>query len=84
MKIYFNYELIYNPWGGVAHFLTNLTELLKEKGYKIALKWEKKIDLIFILSNTINLERKIFKYKKKSPDTKVLHRINITDICKNT
>lgn len=49
--------------------------------------WDKDIDLIFILSNSRVQYRKktakIFKYKKKNPNVKVLHRINVSDISKN-
>ncbi|KKK51419.1 hypothetical protein LCGC14_3115130, partial [marine sediment metagenome] len=35
MKIYFNQKVMYRPWGGGVHFLTNYVEFLKEEGHDI-------------------------------------------------
>jgi len=83
MIIFFNEKVRYTPWGGGIHFLADLIDYLKEKGHKITFKLKKKIDLIFILTNFRELDPKILKYKEKNPDTKVLQRINISDISKN-
>ncbi len=92
MKIFFNEPLRYEPWGGGVHFLVNFVKFLREKGHKVIfklkkiknLKWERDIDLIFILSNSKPLDQRIIKYKQKFPETKVLHRINECDKRKNT
>jgi len=88
MKIFINEEIRYEPWGGGAHVVTSLIEYLKEKGFTIASKLEKNIDLIIIWSNShVRYKARtkpLFKYKKKNPNTKILHRINVSDISKNT
>lgn len=88
MKIFFNEFIKNRPWGGGVHFLSNLVDFLREKGHEIVFRLEKNIDIIFILSNSrVQYKKKtkgIFKYKKKNPHVKVLHRINVSDISKNT
>lgn len=88
MKIYFNEKIRYEPWGGGVHLLNYLVKFLKDKGHEIIFKLRKKIDLIFILSNSyVQYNRKtapLFKYKKNNPNVKILHRINVSDISKNT
>ncbi|MFX1384254.1 MAG: hypothetical protein ACFFBP_17600 [Promethearchaeota archaeon] len=84
MKIFFNEKLRKGPWGGGVSFLSNFVQELKEKGHDIVFSLKKKIDLIFILSNSKPLDEKIFEYKKKYPETKVIHRINECDKRKNT
>ncbi len=84
MKIYFDYPLIKKPWGGGAHFLVFFSEFLKENGHKIIFKLKGDIDLIFLSNNTQELAKKIIHYKKRHPNTKILHRINECDKRKNT
>ena len=84
MKIFFNQQLKYTEWGGGSQFLTYLYEFLRKKGHHIIFKLKKNIDLIFIIANFKELDPKIFKYTKKYPNTKVLHRINECDKRKNT
>ncbi|MFX1257019.1 MAG: glycosyltransferase [Promethearchaeota archaeon] len=83
MIIYFNENVRYTPWGGGIHFLADLICFLKERGHQITFKLKKKIDLIFIITNFRELNPKILKYLEKYPDTKVIQRINISDISKN-
>lgn len=88
MKIYFNEKPKGSPWGGGNHVLLSLVQFLKKKGYQIVFKLEKELDLIFIQANSkVRYKERIkplFKYKKKHPNVKILHRINVTDISKNT
>ena len=88
MKIYFNEKIRNEPWGGGVHLLNYLVKFLKDKDHEIVFKLRKNIDLIFILSNSyVQYNQKtapLFKYKKKNPNVKILHRINVSDISKNT
>lgn len=88
MKIFFNEFIKDSPWGGGVYFLSNFVDFLREKGHEIVFRLEKNIELIFILSNSkVQYKKKtkgIFKYKNKNPHVKVLHRINVSDISKNT
>ncbi len=91
MKIFSNQSIKYSPWGGGAHFFTNLAELLIEKGHDVIFNLKKNtfrldnnIDLILIIKNFEELNPNIIKYKNKFPTTKVLHRINECDKRKNT
>ncbi|MFX0132328.1 MAG: glycosyltransferase [Candidatus Hodarchaeota archaeon] len=88
MKIYFNEKPKGSAWGGGNHVLLSLVQFLKKKGYQIVFKLEKELDLIFIQANSkVRYKERIkplFKYKKKHPNVKILHRINVSDISKNT
>lgn len=84
LKIFFNQVVKYTAWGGGNFFLANFIEFLKEKGHEIIFELKKKIDIIFIVANYKEIDPRIFKYKKKNPNTKVLHRINECDKRKNT
>ncbi len=88
MKIFFNEALRYEPWGGGSKFLSEQTEFLRARGYDVIFSLEKSIDLIFIQANSYwkydERIEPIFKFKKRNPHVKVLHRINECDKRKNT
>lgn len=82
MKIYFNEKVKYEPWGGGIHFLARFIEYLRERKIECIFKLKRNIDIIFIFKNNIDLDPKLIKYLKRNPNTKVLQRINISDISK--
>lgn len=84
LKIFFNLRIRKTPWGGGNYFLANFVEFLKENGHKVIFELKKNIDIIFIIANSKELNPRIFKYKKKNPKTKIIHRINECDKRKNT
>jgi hypothetical protein len=88
MKIYVNRALKKHPWGGGAHFVTNLVEGLMTRGHQVVFDFQKDIDVIFMIDprheeggSSVN---EIFQYKLKNKNTKVVHRINECDARKNS
>ncbi|MHA1758624.1 MAG: glycosyltransferase [Promethearchaeota archaeon] len=82
MRIYFNDKVKHEPWGGGIHFLSALVEFLKKKRFKVTFKLKKNIDIVFLIKNNRELDSNLLRYLKKNPRTKVLQRINISDISK--
>lgn len=69
--------------------MANLIEFLRDKGHEITFELEKNLDLIFIIWNLPYKYKEkvlpVLKYikKKKHRKTKILQRVNISDISKN-
>ncbi len=88
LKIFFDIQPKYQAFGGSVHFVANLLNLLKQNDHDITFQLQKKIDLIIIVSNSTYKYKErtapILKYKKKNPNTKILHRVNNCDLRKNT
>jgi hypothetical protein len=88
MKIYFNRKLRRNPWGGGAHFHSAIVDYLSKNNFDIVETLNGKIDVIVMLDpryeeygSDVN---QIYEYKKRNNNVKVIHRINDTDIARNT
>lgn len=88
MKIYINRALKKHPWGGGAHFVTNLFEGLTSRGHNVVFDLQNDIDVIFMIDpryeeggTSVN---EIFRYKEKNKNTKIIHRINECDARKNS
>ena len=85
-KIMFNREIRREPYGGGFHFITSLYEYLKSKGYEVVFSLEDNIDLIFMFdprpSSGGDCVNSIYQYKNFNPKTKVIQRINDTDIAR--
>lgn len=88
MKIYFNRLVKRSPWGGGAHFMTNLVDELVSRGHNVIFNFEPEIDIIFMMDPRHeeggSSIREIYEYKTKYPKTKIIHRINECDARKNT
>lgn len=84
LNIYFNQKVKFTPWGGGNQFVINLIKLLRKNGHNIVFKLKKKIDLIILTANFKEIDPRIFMYKNKYPETKILHRINECDKRKGT
>jgi glycosyltransferase involved in cell wall biosynthesis len=85
-KIMFNRPVKRGPWGGGSHFITAFHDYLIGKGYKVVFGLEESIDLIFMFdprpSPGLDCANRIYQYKFRYPATKVIQRINDTDIAR--
>lgn len=89
MKISFNRRLRrHEAWGGGSQFLTEMYDYLVAHGHTVLTKLEDNIDVIFMLDPRPEEDgysvNDIAFYKYHHPSTKVIHRINDTDIARGT
>jgi len=86
MKIMLNRNIKREPWGGGSHFITALFEYLTAKGHNVVFSLEDNIDIIFMFdprpSAGGDCVNSIYQYKLFKPSTKVVQRINDTDIAR--
>jgi len=85
-KIMFNRPPKRGPWGGGGHFITSFYEYLERKGNKVVFALEDEIDFIFMFDPRPNIGgdcvNSIYQYKRNNSSTKVIQRINDTDIAR--
>ena len=85
-KIMFNRREKREAWGGGTHFITCFSDYLRDKGYDVVFKLEDGIDLIFMFDPRPSVggdcANSIYQYKRDNPLTKVVQRINDTDIAR--
>ena len=88
MKILINRKPIEGPWGGGNLFVKAFCDVLGGKGHAIVYELSEDIDVIFMqdpryseLRISIN---EIVEYKKRNPNTKIIHRVNECDARKGT
>ena len=85
-KIMFNRSVKRGPWGGGSHFITSFYEYLTQKGYDVVFSLEHGIDVIFMFdprpSSGGDCVNSIYSYKLMKPTTKIVQRINDTDIAR--
>ncbi len=85
MKILFTLKPPEGSGGGGCFFVKNLVNYFKKKKIEIVYTLQKNIDLIFIIdprknsTNNFHIDQ-IINYKKKNPNTKIIHRVNECDI----
>ncbi len=88
MKIAFNRKERRSPWGGGAHFATTLGDYLTKVGHTVVHQLEDGIDAIIMLDPRPEEggfdAGAIHTYVCSHPKTKVLHRINDTDVARGT
>ena len=86
MKIMFNRPIKREPWGGGSHFITALFEHFLKLGHDIVFSLEENIDVIFMFdprpSAGGDCVNSIYRYKLDRPSTKIIQRINDTDIAR--
>ncbi len=82
----FNRPIKRQAWGGGSHFITSLFEYLSSAGHNIVFSLEENIDIIFMFdprpSSGGDCANSIYKYKLNNKQTKVIQRINDTDIAR--
>lgn len=87
-KILINRKIIEGPWGGGNNFVKSIYEKLSFSGYELVHTLVDNIDLIIMIDPRYDESgisiNEIFRYKKKFPNVKILHRINECDARKNT
>jgi len=88
MKILINRKPVEGPWGGGNLFVRAFCDVIKSKGNEVVHKLEDNLDFIFMqdprysdLGISVN---EIIEYKRKNPNTKVIHRVNECDARKGT
>lgn len=85
-----NMKIVSGPWGGSSPFVEQLTNYLKQRGYRVRFDLNGQIDLILIIDPREDLPHKAFgmseivKYKVQNKKTIVVHRVNECDSRKNT
>lgn len=76
------------PWGGGTHFVTMLSDYLSAKNHQVYHNFVYNLDVILMIDprpeDGINDINKIIGYKKLNTKTKLIHRINDSDIPRNT
>ncbi len=86
MKIYFNRPVKREAWGGGSHFITYFHDYLIEIGHDVVFDLCPKIDTIFMFdprpARGGDSANDIYDYKLENPRTKVIQRINDTDIAR--
>ena len=92
MKIFVNRKIRRNPWGGGIHFLSGFVDYVVNLGGQITNHFDNDIDAIFMMDprpdegfGDIN---QLIAYKKHlhsiGNKVKLFHRINDTDVARNT
>ena len=85
-KIMLNREVKREAYGGGFHFITALYEYLISEKYNVVFDLEENIDVIFMFdprpSKGNDCVNSIYRYKLLNPKTKVIQRINDTDIAR--
>ena len=88
MRIAFNRKIRRSPWGGGTHFTTAMADFLTERGHTVFHNLEPDLDAIVMIdprSEDGGFDAwDIQAYKRHNPKTKVLHRVNDTDIARGT
>jgi glycosyltransferase involved in cell wall biosynthesis len=88
MKVMFNRRPVKKAWGGGYHFITCLYEYFSSNNIEVVFDLDSKnIDAIMMFDprpdeygkNCVN---SIYRYKIGNPSTKIIHRINDTDIAR--
>ena len=86
MKIMLNRPIKREAWGGGSHFITCLSEYLSKKGHDVVFRLEPNIDVIFMFdpraSSGGDCANSIYQYKQSNTRTKIIQRINDTDIAR--
>ena len=86
MKIYFNRPIKREAWGGGSHFITAFHDFLLEKDYEVVFNLAHDIDAIFMFdprpTEGFAGANEIYHYKIENPETKIVQRINDTDIAR--
>ena len=86
MKIYFNRPIKREAWGGGSHFITCFHDFLLDKGHEIVFNFCPNIDIVFMFdprpSKGGDSANEIYSYKLQNPNTKIIQRINDTDIAR--
>ena len=86
MKIMFNRPVKREPWGGGSHFITALFEHLTRSGHEVVFSLSGGIDVIFMFDPRPSVggdcANSIYRYKVQNPGTRVIQRINDTDIAR--
>jgi len=89
MKILLNRSPVRGPWGGGNLFVEACYDILPSLGVEVVSSFEDDIDVILMCDprprppQNISINE-ILAYKKYSPTTKLVHRVNDTDIARNT
>ena len=88
MKIMINRQPRKHAWGGGTHFVTCLSRYLCAVGHDVVHALEDEVVLIFMIDPRPEIGgddvNHIYSYKTKNPDCKIIHRVNDTDIARNT
>ena len=97
MKIFFNRIARKEAYGGGSHFVTAMSDYLKEKGHEVVFHMTNKnskqpiedIDLIFLIDPRpgdigYSINHAIAYKNQVNPKVKILHRVNECDARKNT
>ena len=88
MKVFFNREEKFTPYGGGSQFITAMARKFRQNGHQVTFHLEEDVDLIFMIDPrpggigySVN---HIIQHKLNHPNVKILHRINECDARKNT
>jgi len=86
MKIYFNRPTKREAWGGGSHFITCFYDYLIENDHDVVFSLCPELDVIFMFdprpSQGGDSANDIYNYKLENPRTKVIQRINDTDVAR--
>ena len=85
MKIFFSLKPPKGSYGGGAFFVNNLVSYLKQQNINVTYNLENDINIIIIIDPRKGKNKKyscedIYNYKKKNPNTLLIHRVNECDI----
>jgi len=92
MKIFVNRKIRRTPWGGGIHFLSSFVDYVTKLGHEVTNNYDNDVDLILMMdprpddgfgdvNQIINFRSHL---KSLGKNVKVFHRINDTDIARNT
>jgi glycosyltransferase involved in cell wall biosynthesis len=85
-KIMLNRPIKREAWGGGSHFITCFSEYLSKNGYDVVFSLEPNIDVIFMFdprpSSGGDCANSIYQYKQSNTNTKIIQRINDTDVAR--
>jgi len=85
-KIMLNRPIKREAWGGGSHFITCFSEYLSKNGYDVVFSLEPNIDVIFMFDPRPSVggdcANSIYQYKQSNTNTKIIQRINDTDIAR--
>lgn len=92
MKIFVNRKIRRSPWGGGSHFLSSFVDYAAGKGHKITTSYDEDVDVIFMIDprpdEGFGDVNQLLAYKtsllQRGRKVKVIHRINDTDVARNT
>lgn len=84
-RIAVNMKPIKGPWGGSSVFVSQMTEYLKDRNYRVQFNLRGNVDVIILIDPRDDLQSKAFgmqeiiAYQKSNPQVILLHRINECD-----